>query len=56
MLLKSYASETTIYTGIASGYSLTGNSESDYFRTSNAFDNLLSLIKSRETREQAACN
>ena len=52
---KSYASETTIYTGIASGYSLTGNSESDYFRTSNAFDNLLSLIKSRETKEQAAC-
>ncbi|MBU6121957.1 GumC domain-containing protein [Hymenobacter siberiensis] len=52
---KSYASETTIYTGIASGYSLTGNSESDYFRTSNAFDNLLSLIKSRETKEHAAC-
>ncbi len=52
---KSYASETTIYTGIASGYSLTGSSESDYFRTSNAFDNLLSLIKSRETRETAAC-
>lgn len=52
---KTYASETTIYTGIASGYSLTGNSESDYFRTSNAFDNLLSLIKSRETREEAAC-
>ena len=52
---KSYASETTIYTGIASGYSLTGNSESDYFRTSNAFDNLLSLIKSRETKEGAAC-
>jgi succinoglycan biosynthesis transport protein ExoP len=52
---KSYASETTIYTGIASGYSLTGNSESDYFRTSNAFDNLLSMIKSRETKEGAAC-
>ena len=49
-----YASETTIYTGIASGYTLTGNAESDYFTTSNAFDNLLSLLKSRETKEEVA--
>lgn len=52
---KVYASEMTIYTGIASGYTLSGNAESDFFSTNNAFDNLLSLIKSRETREEVAC-
>lgn len=51
---KLYASESTIYTGIASGYSLTGNAETNFFTTTNAFDNLLSLIKARDTREEVA--
>jgi succinoglycan biosynthesis transport protein ExoP len=49
---KVYLSESVIYTGIASGYSLSGNNKADFFETSNAFDNLLSLINSRETRQE----
>lgn len=51
---KVYSSESNIYTGIASGYSLSGSNKSDFFATSNAFDNLLSVIDSRETREDVA--
>jgi len=51
---KVYSSESVIYTGIASGYSLSGSTKADYFATSNAFDNLLSLINSRETRQEVA--
>ena len=50
--IKKYSSESVIYTGIASGYSLSGNNKADFFSTSNAFDNLLSLINSRETRQE----
>ena len=48
---KVYASESTIYTGIASGYSLNGSTKADFYSTSNAFDNLISLIESRETKQ-----
>lgn len=51
---KVYSSESIIYTGIASGYSLNGNSKADFYSTSNAFDNLISLIESRETKEDVA--
>ncbi len=51
---KVYSSETVIYTGIASGYNLSGNNKADFFATSNAFDNLLSIINSRETRQLVA--
>src|SRR6187200_3086813 len=51
---KVYSSESVIYTGIASGYSLSGSTKADYFANSNAFDNLLSLINSRETRQEVA--
>jgi uncharacterized protein involved in exopolysaccharide biosynthesis len=51
---KVFSSETVIYTGIASGYSLNGSNKADYFATSNAFDNLLSIINSRETKELVA--
>ena len=51
---KVYSSESVIYTGIASGYSLNGNNKADFFETSNAFDNLLSLINSRETKQEVA--
>ncbi len=51
-LPQTYSSDTTIYTGIASGYSLTGNAAADYSATSNAFDNLVNLITSRSTKEE----
>ncbi|CAH0995990.1 hypothetical protein EMA8858_02118 [Emticicia aquatica] len=53
---KVYASESTIYTGLASGYSLNGTIKADFYTTSNAFDNLLSLIESRETKQDVAVN
>ena len=52
--LKDYSSESVVYTGIASGYSLSGNNKADFFATNNAFDNLLSLINSRETKQEVA--
>lgn len=51
-LPKTYSSDTTIYTGIASGYSLSGTAQIDYNSTSNAFDNLINLIKARSTKEE----
>jgi len=52
--IKIYSSESVIYTGLASGYSLSGNTKADYFSTTNAFDNLISLINSRETKKDVA--
>ena len=52
---KSYQSETTLYTGITSGYRIAGaatTSNRDYEATLNAFDNLISLISSRDVREE----
>ncbi len=53
---KIYSSESTIYTGIASGYDLNGTTKADFYTTSNAFDNLLSLIESRETKLDVLIN
>ncbi len=51
---KQYTSNTTLYTGIASGYSITSTEDQriDYFAINNAFDNLLASAKSRETLEE----
>jgi len=51
---KEYTSETVIYTGIASGSSLNESNKADYLSVSNAFDNLLSLIHSREAKQEVA--
>ena len=51
-LPRTYASDTTVYTGIASGYSLTGNAEADYAKTSTAYDNLINLITARSTKQE----
>lgn len=54
---KEYLSGTSIYTGIASGYSIsTGETKAafDYFAINNAFDNLLATIKARQTLEDVA--
>lgn len=44
-----FESKTRIYTGIASGYSLDQDKRIDIFATNNSFDNLMNVIKSRET-------
>ncbi|MCD6333454.1 MAG: LysM peptidoglycan-binding domain-containing protein [Bacteroidales bacterium] len=53
----SYSSETTIYTGIATGINLESGvsiSNYDYYATSAKFDNLINLIKSRDIQEETA--
>ncbi|MBC7381479.1 MAG: hypothetical protein H7296_00600 [Bacteroidia bacterium] len=53
-LTKEYQSSATIYTGLASGYSITddGTEKVDYFKVNNAFDNLITTVKARETIEE----
>lgn len=48
---REYQSAATVYTGLASGYSITSRDEDkvDYVAVNNAFDNLITTIKSRET-------
>jgi uncharacterized protein involved in exopolysaccharide biosynthesis len=43
-----------LYTGLASGYSITSGSDErvDYFAVNNAFDNILTLLNARETLEE----
>ena len=47
----SYETETVIYTGITTGYSIESTSQrpTDFFSVSAQFDNLLNLLKSRQT-------
>lgn len=49
-----YESKTIIYTGIASGYNLEQNQKFDMFGSRNAFDNLINVVKSRETLSETA--
>jgi succinoglycan biosynthesis transport protein ExoP len=49
-----YASETTLYTGLASGSSIEMDKAFNYFVTNTAFDNLINIINSRETQQQVA--
>lgn len=53
---KVYVSSTTIYTGIATGYSIetTDRGYLDYYGTNVQFDNLINLFKSRQVIEQTA--
>lgn len=54
---KKYESDTVLYTGIASGYKIGGgnnDSGQGWQATATAFDNLLSLINSRDTRQEVA--
>jgi uncharacterized protein involved in exopolysaccharide biosynthesis/LysM repeat protein len=50
----SYSSETTLYTGIASGSSVEMEKTLSFFATNTAFDNLINVIKSRETQQEVA--
>ena len=49
---KDYRTTATIYTGFASGYSLTSSDRPDYTKINIKFDNFFQNIKSRETREE----
>lgn len=50
----SYSSETTIYTGVTSGYSVQQQATVDFMATAASFDNLINLIKSRQTLEEVS--
>ena len=49
-----YESDTMLFTGIGSGSSVEMEKSFNYSANNNAFDNLINLVKSRETREEVA--
>ncbi|MCX6239396.1 MAG: LysM peptidoglycan-binding domain-containing protein [Bacteroidia bacterium] len=49
-----FSSETTLYTGIASGSSVEMGKSLSYFATNTDFDNLINVINSRETQQEVA--
>ena len=51
---RKYYSQTVLFTGIASGSSIDMNKKFNYLATNNAFDNLINIIKSRDTQEEVA--
>lgn len=55
---REYQSGMIINTGIASGFNLSSmnNNRIDYFAVNNAFDNLTTIIQSRETLEELSLN
>ena len=53
---KIYTTESIIYTGIASGSGLNGEVKSDFYSNSTAFDNLISYINSRQTKQEVLVN
>jgi uncharacterized protein involved in exopolysaccharide biosynthesis/tRNA A37 threonylcarbamoyladenosine biosynthesis protein TsaE len=51
---KEYAADTVIYTGINSGFNLKDETRADYYSSSKAFANFLTLFNSRHTRQEVA--
>ena len=49
-----YSSHTVLYTGLATGSSIEMDKKFNYQATNTAFDNLINIIKSRETQEEVA--
>lgn len=49
-----FSSQTILYTGLASGSSIEMEKTFNYFATNIAFDNLINIINSRETKEEVA--
>ncbi len=49
-----FSSETTLYTGIASGSSVEMDKAFSFFANNTAFDNLINVINSRETQQEVA--
>jgi hypothetical protein len=51
---KEFASDTTIYTGIASAYNIDKNNAGSDYSNSKAYSTLLSLINSRATKQEVS--
>ena len=49
-----YASQTTLYTGLATGSTVEMEKSFNFSATNSAFDNLINVIKSRETLQEVA--
>jgi succinoglycan biosynthesis transport protein ExoP len=49
-----YSSQTVLYTGLATGSSIQMDKQFNYQATNAAFDNLINIIRSRETQEEVA--
>ena len=49
-----FSSQTILYTGLATGSSIQMDKKYNYQATNSAFDNLINIIKSRETQEEVA--
>ena len=49
-----FSSETTLYTGLASGSSVEMGKAISYFATTTDFDNLINVINSRQTQQEVA--
>lgn len=49
-----YSSETTLYTGLASGSGVEMGKAISYFATNTDFDNLINVINSRETQQEVS--
>ena len=49
-----YTSQSILYTGLATGSSIEMDKKFNYQATNTAFDNLINIIKSRETQEEVA--
>ena len=52
----SYVSETTIYTGVTSGYSVQQQAYTDVMVKNTVYDNLINLIRSRQTLEEVSAS
>ncbi len=53
---ETYTSQMEVYTGLATGYNIESGSDFRYdlFGTNAKFDNLLNIIRSRQTQEETA--
>jgi succinoglycan biosynthesis transport protein ExoP len=49
-----YVSETTLFTGIATGSSVEMDKSFNYFVVNTGFDNLINIVKSRNTQKEVA--
>jgi len=49
-----FTSQTVLYTGLATGSSIQMDKQFNYQATNAAFDNLINIIRSRETQEEVA--
>lgn len=51
---RTYNVETTLYTGVVSGYTIEGSGTTDWAATNNAIDNLINIIRSESTLKRVS--